>query len=222
MDDRTASLLHEVEYHFENSANELLVWVMRGYSRLHRAYELADWRFIRESRLEGVWISLEDRDFYRENKQVAELAAGVVYETFRGFTHGQLLAELILLRKYTNCGAIVGHNPHADRDAYRNFYRWIPEGDLVREILSHTPSVQSSTAAIVRSHPDTPDALPPYMEGKAVSVNPAWPEMTIDYALRNVDCIAAWDSFSPERREEWSGQSLMVVYARPKEALAAA
>ena len=53
--------------------------------------------------------------------------------------------------------------------------------------------------AVLRSHPDTPNALPENHEGMWTSTNPAWPEQSIDAVMRKLGARASWEDTSSER-----------------------
>lgn len=66
---------------------------------------------------------------------------------------------------------------------------------------------------VLRSHPNTPNALPPDMEGRWIETNPAWPEMSVDSVLDKLfpPCRAVWTEFSEDNREHSSDMSAYVV-----------
>lgn len=46
--------------------------------------------------------------------------------------------------------------------------------------------------AVLRSHPETPNALPEELEGMWTDTNPAWPEMSIDAKLGKLGLRTTW------------------------------
>jgi hypothetical protein len=219
----TSAAMIPIDTWLPRTREELLTEVAREYRHLHAGHSLADWEFIRRSSLEGVWIGVDDPDFYRESPEVADHAARVVTQTFRSCTHGQLLCEILRIQKGTYHGQICSHNLLADRGYYRGrayrrgYRRWIPEGETVRARLRKAQSRTDLPVVVLRSHPSSPGALPSSMEGLVVHCNPAWPEATVDRVLHKLDppCHAFWGGSSAGDREDHGGISAMVVYVTP-------
>ncbi|MFO0971125.1 MAG: hypothetical protein U0520_02120 [Candidatus Saccharimonadales bacterium] len=55
--------------------------------------------------------------------------------------------------------------------------------------------------AVIRSHPDTPNALSEWGEGRWLETNPAWPEKSVDHALGKLGVQAVWAEASADQTE---------------------
>lgn len=72
--------------------------------------------------------------------------------------------------------------------------------------------------AVLRSHPDTPNTMPPDREGLWTDTNPAWPQLSIDYQLGRWGLKASWDSFDMDNTERFELVPDFVEGINPEEA----
>jgi hypothetical protein len=95
--------------------------------------------------------------------------------------------------------------------------------------MDYTPAIQSSRSrvsvgvnrtdcplAVLRSHPDYPNALSASLEGAWFSTNPAWPEETVKVILQDLEppCHTDWKDF-PKLTEQKNELSAYIIYVIP-------
>lgn len=96
------------------------------------------------------------------------------------------------------------------------YFRSVPTGIVNRHItmdrntlrlrpgpLANIGQLLDVPFAALRSHPDTPNALPEGQEGLWISTNPAWREISVNAALGKMGLTAAWEMTSPDLKDEY-------------------
>lgn len=75
--------------------------------------------------------------------------------------------------------------------------------------------------AVLRSHPKFPGLLPDKWEGRWVSLNPAWPEMSIDYLVAQLRAKCVWsrEESSLDLVEHRDGLEGVIAYIKPVDEL---
>ena len=71
--------------------------------------------------------------------------------------------------------------------------------------------------AVFRSHPSFPGSLPEKWEGRWVSLNPAWPEMSVTSLVGCLRTPSVWvrEDSSPDSKEYRDGLEGVIVYIKP-------